>query len=217
MNQPLIPLGRGAHDGQVGFLSQFTGRYIDGGPKGPISVLVTTAALQSSPSHSKLLRQIKTYSDVTGLSIHLLFVRPDFSPTPNLYMNLARLMAPTNWTLLFPGDTSHPTAYNLHQSVTQLNLENMEDPFILTFGSNSYPFPSLSPVLIKRAHGFWCTERMFLNVSRMSDWDECLWQIALETFGKSVALNAASIRSVKGGLSSTPKVMPMMPMAPTRY
>jgi hypothetical protein len=213
MNRWLIPSEHGALDGQVSSSrSQLLTGHIDHYRKGPISVLVTTAALPGSPSHSELLRKIKTYSGVIGLSIHLLFVQPDFSPTPNLYMNLARLMAPTNWTILFPGDTSHPTAYDLHQSVTQLNLENVEDPFVLTFGSNSYPFPSLSPVLIKRAHSFWCTERIFLNVSRMSDWDECLWQIALETFGKSAALNAATTRSVKGRLSSTPKVMSMMPV-----
>ena len=171
--------------------------------KGPISVLVTTTAVPSSPSHSELLRKIRTYSGITGLSVHLLFVQPDLSPTPNLYMNLARLVSTTNWTFLFPGDASHPTASDLYQSVTRLSLENVEDPIVLTPGSNSYPFPSLSPILIKRAHSFWCTERMFLNVSRMSDWDECLWQVALETFGKS---KVSTVRSVKGGLSSTPKV-----------
>lgn len=198
----------GIHYGQVccDANSILTLQFIDECHEGPISILVTTVALPGSPVHDQLLKKIKSYAGITRLSIHLLFVQSSFSPTPNVYMNLARLMATTNSTLLFPGDTSQPTAYNLYQSVKKLSSKNAEDPVVLTFGSNSYPFPSLSPVLIQRAHSFWCTERIFLNVSRKSDWDECLWQIALETYGKAVASNPATIKSIERSHSSTPKV-----------
>ena len=194
-----------------GGLSILNSRSIDGYPKGPISILVTTAAQPGSPSHRNLLTKIKSHSVVGGLSIHLLFTQSHSLPTPNLYLNLARLMAATNWTLLFPGDASKPMAYNFHQSVTRLVLESAEGteaPVVMTLGSKSYPFPSLSPVLIKRAHSFWCTERLFLNVSRKSDWDECLWQLALEKVGKSVKVNTVAISSAGKALSSTPRVGP---------
>ncbi len=45
----------------------------------------------------------------------------------------------------------------------------------------------LSPMLILRDHPLWCTERFAFvpapSASRTVDWDACLWQVQLETFG----------------------------------
>lgn len=52
----------------------------------------------------------------------------------------------------------------------------------------------MTPVLILRHHDFWCTERPFIDVSRSKDWDDCLWQLHLETGGDLVSLDAGSGR-----------------------
>ncbi|KAI0293354.1 hypothetical protein B0F90DRAFT_1402213 [Multifurca ochricompacta] len=48
---------------------------------------------------------------------------------------------------------------------------------------------ALAPVLIPRDHPLWCTERFSFvpapvpATQRAADWDACLWQVQLETFG----------------------------------
>src|SRR6266542_2553988 len=75
--------------------------------KGPFSVLISTTAAVGSPSHANILERLQAYR-TDGLSIHLLFIKPNVSPTPNVYLNLARLMAKTNWTLLLSTDSIRP-------------------------------------------------------------------------------------------------------------
>ena len=150
--------------------------------KGPLSILVGTTAAVGSSLHAKLLEKIQAYK-IDGLSIHLLFVEPRVSPTPNVYLNLARLMAKTNWTLLFLSDSTRPILSGLHRAVSGLDLDARNGPIILTTGSTLYPFPSSTAILVKRDSNLWCTERIFLNPSRDSNWDECLWQMTLETYG----------------------------------
>jgi hypothetical protein len=36
---------------------------------------------------------------------------------------------------------------------------------------------------MRKDHSVWCTERFFLSSSRHSDWEACLWQLWLDSFG----------------------------------
>ena len=153
---------------------------------GSISLLITTTAAPSSVAHKTLLnriRNIRSHAIFIGLSIHILHVPPGQLKSPNMYLNLARLFALTEWTLLFPSDISvqlHPQFY-AHIDSGQLASEQVH---LLTSKAPTYPFHPLSPLLLARDRDFWCTERFFLDSVRVSDWDECLWQLSLETFGE---------------------------------
>jgi hypothetical protein len=115
---------------------------------------------------------------------------------PNVFLNLARLFAPTYVVLLVPGTPSQrppPTA------ISSFFTEQIRDPIIVRAGTagpragvaadkrRPTAPPVLAPVLIPRNHPQWCTERFAFVPApvsgRAADWDTCLWQMQLETFG----------------------------------
>ena len=165
---------------------------------GPVSLLITTTAAPSSMAHKSLLikiRNIRSHAVFIGLSIHILHLPSGQPKSPNMYLNLARLFALTEWTLLFPSDISaqlHPQFYTRIDS-PQLKFAS-EQVHLLT-SKATYPFHPLSPLLLARNRDFWCTERFFLENSRVSNWDECLWQLSLETFGEIKILDVESSES----------------------
>jgi len=172
----------------------FTGDCFIYMPSGSVSLLITTTAAPSSMAHKILLiniRSLRSHAVLIGLSIHILHVPSGQPKSPNMYLNLARLFAMTEWTLLIPSDISVELHPQLYANIASKQLAS-EQVHLLTSGTHSYPFHSLSPLLLVRDRDFWCTERFFLQNSRVSDWDECLWQLALETFGDIEILDAAS-------------------------
>lgn len=161
---------------------------------GSVSLLITTTAAPSSMVHKMLLnkiRNIRSHPVFTGLSIHILHVPSGQPKSPNMYLNLARLFAMTEWTLLFPSDVSTQLHSQLYANIASRQLAS-EQAHLLTSKSPNYPFHPLSPLLLARNRNFWCTERFFLDNSRASDWDECLWQLSLETFGEIKILDVKS-------------------------
>ncbi|KAF8161183.1 hypothetical protein B0H34DRAFT_369777 [Crassisporium funariophilum] len=160
--------------------------------RGPVSLLVTTAAAPASISHKSLLKAIRrlaSEASLANLSIHILHIETTPPKSPNLYLNLARVFARnTNWTLIYPGDLSTQISPQ-HLSIYK-RLGPSPTISVLTLDGHAYPFQALSPILIPRDGDFWCTERFFGDTSRASDWDECLWQLSLETFGHIDILNA---------------------------
>ncbi|KAF8967851.1 hypothetical protein BDZ97DRAFT_1655807 [Flammula alnicola] len=169
-------------DAELPFLEKWIGNW-----HGSVSLLVTTAAMPGSSSHGKLLRTIRklvSQATMSGLSIHIIHVGENQAGSPNLYLNLARLFALTDWTLLFPSDLSKPISPKIYESMVSMKWETKRGIHFLASGSDSYPFPTLSPLLLPTKQDFWCTERIFIGVSRVSDWNECLWQVSLETVGK---------------------------------
>ncbi|KAF8806431.1 hypothetical protein BYT27DRAFT_7140941 [Phlegmacium glaucopus] len=161
---------------------------------GSVSLLITTTAVPSSMAHNNLLikiRSIRSHAIFSGLSIHILHIPSGQSKSPNMYLNLARLFAMTEWTLIFPGDISAQLHPQLYANIASRQLAS-EQVHLLTSEAHSYPFQPLSPLLLANDRDFWCTERFFLENSRVSDWDECLWQLSLETFGEIEILDAAS-------------------------
>ncbi|CAA7259112.1 unnamed protein product [Cyclocybe aegerita] len=155
--------------------------------KGSVSLLITTAAKPSSPEHHQLVRTVRrlvSRSQAARPSVHLLHVSHLKAPSPNLYLNLARLFSSTDWVLMFPNDLSDPLSPAFYAQATSKRSDVEKSAHLLTPGPNAYPFSPLSPLLLRNDADFWCTERMFLDVTRESDWDECLWQLALQRNGK---------------------------------
>ena len=161
---------------------------------GSVSLLITTTAAPSSMAHKKLLieiRNIRFDPIFIGLSIHILHLPSGQPKSPNMYLNLARLFALTKWTLLFPSDISTQLHPQLYTDIESEKLSS-EQVHLLTSKAPTYPFHPLSPLLLPRDRDFWCTERLFLQNARVSHWDECLWQLSLETFGEIKILNVES-------------------------
>ena len=102
-------------------------------------------------AHKSLLikiRNIRSHAFYIGLSIHILHVPSGQPKSPNMYLNLARLFALTEWTMLFPSDISaqmHPQFY-AHVDSPQVANEQV---YLLT-SKATYPFHPLSQ--IGRAH-----------------------------------------------------------------
>ncbi len=146
--------------------------------------MVVTAVIPASPLHEDLLKVIKQSIPprlIAGTSVHILHIGDNHIESPNLYLNLARMFASTDWILMYPGDLGKPLSQKISESISQ----EKRDAGIYIFAANSdnYPFPTLSPLLLESTRDFWCTERHFVGISRVSDWNECLWQVSLETTG----------------------------------
>ncbi|KAH9847628.1 hypothetical protein C2E23DRAFT_848046 [Lenzites betulinus] len=168
--------------------------------RGPISLLVTTTAVPSSPEHLQLVAKLTAIQRKHPPLKHTFFVHFLHLPAnsdmhPNMFLNLARFLAPSPRVVLFPSNlTSVPpkTLYRtlLHQQPTLSSAMSSEGrtrkrrPGILTnTEQTSFPFAPLAPVVIARDDATWCTERFFANMSRTADWEECLWQVWLANFG----------------------------------
>ncbi|CAL1707491.1 unnamed protein product [Somion occarium] len=159
---------------------------------GMVSILVTTTSAPSSVQRKALLRQLKKFQDNPtlnrSLNVHLMQVDGHTLDNPNAYLNFARLFSPTPQVVLVPGNLSvlPPKAfYRSFFSNSSASARNVSSkPILFTSrGQPSFPYSSLSPVVMSRDDPLWCTERFFLSVSRQADWSECLWQVWLEHFG----------------------------------
>ncbi|KIY53956.1 hypothetical protein FISHEDRAFT_32292 [Fistulina hepatica ATCC 64428] len=157
---------------------------------GPISLLVTTNARPESEDHRHVLNRIRALAErdpALSLSVHLLHVKRYNEQNHNTYLNLARLFAPTERVLLFPGDPHLCAIPNVH--VTLLDRD-ASLPLLIADSRPAFPFPPMSPIVVRRDHPAWCTERFFFAHSRLIDWQECTWSIWLESFGSFDHLNA---------------------------
>lgn len=164
---------------------------------GPISLLVKTRNPPSSAPYKKLLRSLTSSTLVNWpyLSVHVLST--DATPSnhsPNAYLNLARIFSVTSTVLVYPGNTS--SLYNVFdQSSDMTNIQHHHDksisnrrpviPIVLGPPDDvKYPFRPLAPILLSQDHPLWCTERAFIFPTRESDWDQCLWQLWMESYGE---------------------------------
>ncbi|KDQ53572.1 hypothetical protein JAAARDRAFT_111746, partial [Jaapia argillacea MUCL 33604] len=112
----------------------------------------------------------------SSLSIHLLNIATNTQDHPNAYINLARLFARSSHVLLFPDDLS------TLPPVSAVSLAAANSTIFLTSkpAHPGFPFLPLTPIMLHRGDNIWCTER-FLSGSRILDWEECLWQVWLQT------------------------------------
>ncbi|OCH88271.1 hypothetical protein OBBRIDRAFT_734784 [Obba rivulosa] len=187
---------------------------------GPMSVLMTTAALPSSTEHEALLNRLSALQSQnphvnSTLSLHLLHLDPKTPDNPNAFLNLARLFAQTSRVVLFPGNFSSAPPKALYRSILAQqsgpsasiepapgHIAFKHKPVIFTMrGQTSFPFSPLAPVMLARDDAVWCTERFFPPLSRAADWEECLWQVWLENFGD------VDVRQSRGWLQEASPVL----------
>lgn len=156
---------------------------------GPLSVVMVTTELISSSGRSKLLRKINGLQKrlaTSQLCIHLIHIRTHNSSAPNVYLNLARLFAPTSRIVLFPAPVAILAPRDLYRLV---NMQDTPHPSIITTPLRTmYPFTPFVPILLRRNHSTWCTERHFVGSSRTADWSECVWQVWTESMGKAAKI-----------------------------
>jgi hypothetical protein len=145
------------------------------------------------PALTHLLHHPKL--NASRLALHLLHLDPTTPEAPNVFLNLARLFAPTRRLLLVPGTPKPPPP----SSIRSLSITHIRDPVIVRVAPPAHGTgiatrkgrlatpAGLSPMLILRDHPLWCTERFAFapapSAPRTVDWDACLWQVQLETFG----------------------------------
>ncbi|KAJ3802953.1 hypothetical protein GGU11DRAFT_386701 [Lentinula aff. detonsa] len=116
--------------------------------------------------------------------------------SPNVYLNLARLLASTSYTMLFPGNMSL-VASDL--TMTKMPASGIRSAITVVTSGNrvTYPPPPLSPILVQRDHPCWCTERFTFSNSRILNWDQCLTQFWLDSYGHVDGLNATIADGIK--------------------
>lgn len=176
---------------------------------GAISLLVTTMHPPSTPAADALIGRLRTLHNPSSVkykvSIHILYLAANTLDNSNAFLNLARLFAQTKTVALFPGNLSAVPPKAFYRSVA--SVVNSPKPVVFTMRQRTtYPFTSLSPVLLSQENPVWCTERFFPQTSRGSDWTECLWQLWLDSYGdilikpttdwiqeSRVSLNASSV------------------------
>jgi hypothetical protein len=160
---------------------------------GPISLLVITAALPSSNEHKKVLSKIQHLrSQPTlrlSLSLHVLHIESGNGGSPNMYLNIARLFAPSREVILFPSNLTVVPPRNAYASITSQAASASKPAIITSETPTSFMVSGNSAVLLDRDHNLWCTERFLYFNSRAYGWAECLWQVWLESLGEISFIN----------------------------
>ena len=140
----------------------------------------------------------------------------------NAYLNFARLFSQTRLVMLYPGSPASPIPDKLYRRVSmhanKPNATHKVVPLVLSPSklrpNSPIPFPPLSPLLLDRSYPIWCSERFFSAPSRDDAWEECLWQVWLNSYGHLSALPGSGLKvpSVRGksgvGSSTTSEASP---------
>jgi hypothetical protein len=194
-----------------------------------MSLVVVTrlppSSIHSSQPHPALTRLLQNpILNASRLSLHMLRLDPGIPDAPNVFLNLARLFAPTRTVLLVPGTPEPPPL----SSIPSLSIAHIRDPVVVqaagpghgagspTDKRHPVPLAVLSPLLISRDHPLWCMERFAFAPApaapRAGDWDACLWQVQLETFG-AAATNGPTLLGWRWDIEPRPSE-PVLPSAP---
>ncbi|KAF8265354.1 hypothetical protein EI94DRAFT_1736030 [Lactarius quietus] len=180
-----------AHENDLDWIPAWTTDW-----SGPISLVVVTRkppASNRAPLRQALAHFLRNpMINASRLALHTLHLDPTTPDAPNAFLNLARLFAPTRTVLLVPATPAPPQT-----PPTIVWPLPISGPIIIKVPESTQPKNAdkgrpetpLAPVLIPRDHPLWCTERfafvpVYTHTSpRAADWDACLWQVQLETYG----------------------------------
>ncbi|KAL0956496.1 hypothetical protein HGRIS_002640 [Hohenbuehelia grisea] len=160
---------------------------------GYVSAVVTTTAEPSSSAHTELLHTIRGLASpnlLGTLSLHVLHSDLKKPESPNGYLNLARLFAPTDRVVLFPGNLSMLPSPDFNHYVSGTNYA-ADTTLLVTSGQ---PSGSLGPVITDINNHIWCTDRFMFLTSRQALWDECLWQFRLGNHGQMRTIDVPPFR-----------------------
>lgn len=152
---------------------------------GPVSLVVVTTAQPNGTEYSELLALVAKSSG-SNVSSHVLHVYSITSGSFNAYVNLARFFSPTPQVILFPGDLPLTSS---HASLLG-ELHSQTSPLLIVSNATHKAFvPGVdAPVILPRNYSTWCTERFYLFGSRTLDWEDCLWQLRLESAGDASSI-----------------------------
>ncbi|KAI9510111.1 hypothetical protein F5148DRAFT_1182501 [Russula earlei] len=186
---------------------------------GPISLVVVSQLAPVStrasdhPALSRLLHH--PMLNASRLTLHVLHLDPTTPEAPNVFLNLARLFAPTRTLLVVPGTPEPPPP----TSIKSLSISHVRDPVVVRAAAigpgrgiaadkrRPATLAALSPIVIPRDHPFWCVERFAFvpapAASRAADWDACLWQVQVETFG-AATINGPTLRGWRWDIEAEP-------------
>lgn len=161
-----------------------------------MSLVITTNSAPSASAYQNLLRRliaIRTLPSLAYFSVHILQTNTQVSLSPNIFLNIGRLFAPTDIVMIVPAEISTVTpSAEMYHSVSEHLSHHLQIPAVLTIAKEiTFPVASFSPLVLPRDYPVWCTDRFFLASSRSSDWDVCLWQIWLEQQGKIGQVNVS--------------------------
>ena len=160
---------------------------------GPLSVVFVT---DSDPRESEpLVRRIKKLPNIKAkANIHVLQRMAHDHRSSNSYLNFARFFSRTDKVALFPASPIAPIPRDLYRATvarmarteTKSN-SSLSSPLVLAPPKPSpksvLPFTPLAPLLVAKGYPIWCSERFFSAPSREEDWDECLWQFWINSYG----------------------------------
>lgn len=162
---------------------------------GPISVVVST-----NKTPETVLTKLKGFQHPIwfsgNMAVHIVQKSPQSTNPSNSYLNIARLLAHTQYVLLFP--SSPPlhlleTIYNRSISKIISNKSETKHPHLIVpeklTSHTSFPFHFSPPLLLEQSHPIWCSERFFTAPSREEDWEECIWQFWLNSHGSLQSFN----------------------------
>lgn len=167
---------------------------------GPISIVLTRLANETF-NDGDLTSALSNLKDKQHLGksvdIHVLQKNPKSSYSPNVYLNIARFFSRTRYVALFPSPAVSILSAEVHDvlqdHIRDHNLSQVLPPTVLSPTKAKVhslsPFPPLSPILLDQEHPIWCTERFFTSPSREQEWEECLWQYWLNSYGNLNVLN----------------------------
>ncbi|KAK0226029.1 hypothetical protein IW262DRAFT_1359320 [Armillaria fumosa] len=189
--------------------------------RGPVSLVITTNFAPSASAYQNLLRRlnaIKTLPSLAYFSVHILQTNTQASLSPNIFLNIGRLFAPTDTVMIVPAEISLVTpSAELYHSVSEHLSHHLQIPAVLTIAKEiTFPVASFSPLVLPRDYPVWCTDRFFLASSRSSDWDVCLWQIWLEQQGEIGQVNV-SMSHALGPMVVPPAIMKLRRRLTSRY
>ena len=123
------------------------------------------------------------------LHAHVLLKVPKANYSPNSYLNVARLFAPTPNIVMVPGEpTMLINPRHFKAGLERAGKRGSLEPLLLSdsniISNSTVPFDDLSPILLPRDYPLWCTERFFTVPTRALDWRECMWQFWLSSYGQ---------------------------------
>ena len=194
---------------------------------GPISVLVTTAAPPQSRAHRVILSKLAEIHENAAthpgkLVTHVLHLHPSTKPQPNAFLNIARLLSPSPHVVLFPGNITSAPPRNLYRTLLAQHSPSAFSSALMSplrsdrarkrratvltqRGRMSFPFSPGAPLVLARDDPVWCTERALGGVPREADWEQCLWQVWLASFGDLEIRQAHGWVALSGHESVPPK------------
>ena len=133
-------------------------------------------------------------SGSASLAIHVITIPvTPLLQVHNAFINLARIYAPTNYTVLFPSSV-HVLPHPMHLFQNSIHPELPYPAIIIPPTTNiSYdvsegPPPPGSSIIISKFSSVWCIERFF--TPSHYEFDECIWQFWLRYGYASSSIDA---------------------------